>query len=290
MDNQPLVSVLMTVYNRSKYIAEAIESVIKSTYTNWELIITDNCSIDNSLEIAKSYEQKDSRIKVYKNETNIGQFPNRNKAADYAKGKYLKYVDADDLLYPHGLEILVYHMEKFPEAGYGLCSLPQDDDRMYPFMLSPQEAYYRHYLTKKWIFHKAPLSSIIKKDTFSEVDGFTDNRILGDFAMWNKLSIAHNVVLLPGDAVWYRVHEEQEMKKAKVDVEVFFQYLTAEEDFLSSESCPLNENDKIIALKKSKRKQARYILRIIKSHGLKSAIKLQKKSGMNIFAILKNAF
>ena len=88
---QALVSVLMTSFNRDKYIAEAIDSVLASTYQNWELIIVDDCSKDKTVEIAKSYEAKDNRIKVYVNKKNLGDYPNRNKAASYAKGKYIKY-------------------------------------------------------------------------------------------------------------------------------------------------------------------------------------------------------
>src|SRR4051812_47750099 len=92
----PLVSVLMTSYNREKYIAQAIESVIASTYSNLELIIVDDCSKDSTVSIARSYAENDKRVKVYVNEKNLGDYPNRNKAASYATGKYLKYVDADD--------------------------------------------------------------------------------------------------------------------------------------------------------------------------------------------------
>ena len=162
MAHNPLVSVLMTVYNREKYIRQAIESVIASTFQEWELIIVDDRSKDNSVMIARSYAEKDSRIKVYVNEQNLGDYPNRNQAASYANGKYLKYVDADDMIYPHGLELLVYYMEQFPDAGYGLCSLPQDKLSIFPFELSPEKAYYRHYFEQP-LFHKAPLSSIIKK-------------------------------------------------------------------------------------------------------------------------------
>src|SRR5664279_4015758 len=96
---QPLVSVLMTAYNREKYIAEAIESVLSSTYTNFELIIVDDGSKDNTVNIARRYELQDSRIKVYINTTNLGDYPNRNHAAGFAIGKYIKYIDADDAIY-----------------------------------------------------------------------------------------------------------------------------------------------------------------------------------------------
>ena len=96
MNDSPLVSLLMTSYNREKYIGFAIESVLASTYTNWELIIVDDGSIDKTVEIAQQYEKKDGRIRFYRNEKNLGDYPNRNKAASYAGGKYIKYVDADD--------------------------------------------------------------------------------------------------------------------------------------------------------------------------------------------------
>ena len=105
------VSILTTVYNREKYLAACIESVLSSSYQDWELIIVDDVSKDTSLDIAKRYEQKDPRIKVYVNEKNLGDYPNRNKAASYAKGKYLKYLDADDLINPQGLEVMVHTME-----------------------------------------------------------------------------------------------------------------------------------------------------------------------------------
>ena len=102
----------MTSYNREKYIAQAIESVLASTYKDFELIIVDDCSKDNTVGIAKKYEELDSRVKVYVNEFNLGDYPNRNKAATYAKGKYIKYIDADDMIYPWGLEIIINSFEK----------------------------------------------------------------------------------------------------------------------------------------------------------------------------------
>ncbi len=113
---EPLVSVLMASYNSEDYIAVAIQSVLKSTYKNFELIITDDNSTDGTYAIAKAYEAKDNRVKVIRNAENYGDYPNRNQAASYATGKYLKYVDHDDYIYPYGLEQLVYYMEQFPDV------------------------------------------------------------------------------------------------------------------------------------------------------------------------------
>ena len=142
------VSILTTVYNREKYIAACIDSVLASSYQDWELIIVDDVSTDTSLAIAKSYEQKDPRIKVYINQTNLGDYPNRNKAASYAKGTYIKYLDADDLIYPHGLEIMVHTMEQFPEAGLGISQKVAEDIKPYPFVMQPKETFKREFLMR----------------------------------------------------------------------------------------------------------------------------------------------
>jgi glycosyltransferase involved in cell wall biosynthesis len=233
----PLISILMTAYNREKFIAEAIESVLASTFADFELIIVDDCSIDSTIEIAKTYERNDARIKVYRNENNLGDYPNRNRAASYAKGKYLKYIDADDYIYPWGLELLIEMMEKFPIAGWGLCSLEQNREKCFPIELNPKEAYEYNYIGPG-LFHKAPLSSIIKRETFEKSGGFSSFRMVGDFEMWHRLALNYNVVLMPQGIVWYREHNNQEINSyghfAAAYEKIIVQYLTCNE-------CPLPE-------------------------------------------------
>jgi len=207
--NSPAISVLMTTYNREKYVGAAIESVLNSTFKNFELVIVDDRSKDQTLEIVRNWQAKDDRVKLYINEQNLGDYPNRNQAAAHATGKYLKYVDADDLIYPWGLQILWECMERFPEAGWGLCSLAQDKARPFPFVLDTAEAYRYHYLGPG-LFHKAPLSSIIKKELFDAVGGFEPGRMVGDFEMWHRLALQSPVVLMPHGMVWYRAHDDQE--------------------------------------------------------------------------------
>ena len=216
MNIPPHVSVLMTAYNREKYITEAIKSVLASTYKNFELIIVDDCSKDKTVEIARKYEAIDQRVKVFINEKNLGDYPNRNKAASYASGKYLKYVDADDLIYPWGLEVLISCMEKYPDAGWGLCSLDQDEQRIYPFKLNQNEIFNYHFKESS-LFHKAGLSSIIRKDIFETAGMFSGKRHLGDFELWLRISQLSPLVLMPHGIVWHRIHEEQESKSNRTD-------------------------------------------------------------------------
>lgn len=287
MNKTPLVSLLMTVFNREKYIGEAIESVLNSTYKNWELIIVDDQSTDKSVKIAYSYAAQNARINVYKNEKNLGDYPNRNKAAINATGKYLKYIDADDLLYPYGLEEMVFYMEKFPSAAYGLSKIPKDNERIFPFELYPREAYLKHYSGIP-IFNKAPLSAIINRKFFNKVGGFTNQRYVGDFDLWHKLSCKYPVVLMPDGMVWYRKHDSQEINNYKRNPEIMFSYFLISKKYLLDQNCPLNNVEKQKIIKKIDKTIARYIFHYIRKGMFKIANNLMSKSSVNINFIIKH--
>lgn len=206
----PLVSVLMTAFNREKYIAEAIESVLASTYNNFELIIVDDCSTDDTVAIATNYAKKDPRVKLFVNKENLGDYPNRNKAAALATGKYIKYLDSDDLIYAHGLQVMVAAMEQFPSAGFGLSAI-SDAAHPYPFCINMHKAYLEHFGAYGH-FGRAPGSSIIVKKAFDQVGGFSGKRMIGDNELWFTLGRYYPMVKLPRDLVWDRVHDAQESK------------------------------------------------------------------------------
>lgn len=92
-----LVSIIVPVYNAEHYIVDAINSVKSQTYENWELILVDDCSFDKSEEIIKEFQKKDSRIKFYKMKKNVGPASARNLGIDKSKGKYLCFLDSDDV-------------------------------------------------------------------------------------------------------------------------------------------------------------------------------------------------
>jgi len=250
------VSVLMTAYNRQLYIAEAIESVLASTYKNFELIIVDDGSTDNTVAIAKSYEAKDERIKVFINEKNLGDYPNRNKAASYAKGKYIKYLDSDDIMYPHCLQVMVSAMEKFPEAGYGLSASGYEEAPM-PLIKDCKQTYLEHFSNKNH-FDRAPGSAIICKDAFDAVGGFSGKRMIGDYELWLKLSCKYPLVTFQRDLVWDRMHEAQERQSdyAKRYGKLRKEILNAA---LENAACPLNEME-IEQIKKQQRNK------VLKNH------------------------
>lgn len=110
-----LVSIIMPSWNTERFIAESIQSVINQTYTNWELLIVDDCSTDNTDEIVASFH--DERIKYYHNEKNSGAALTRNKAMREASGEWIAFLDSDDLWTPEKLEHQINFMKK---NGYTL--------------------------------------------------------------------------------------------------------------------------------------------------------------------------
>lgn len=111
---EPLVSIIMPVYNAEKYISIAIESIICQTYSNWELLLIDDCGIDNSMEIADKYIKSDERIKLFQNEKNMGIAYSRNKGLDASRGKYVAIMDDDEYAFSSRLEKQVKFLEENP--------------------------------------------------------------------------------------------------------------------------------------------------------------------------------
>lgn len=107
-----LVSVIMPSYNSENFISQSINSVKQQTYTNWELLITDDCSTDNTLIIIKSFQSKDSRIKIFKLKNNSGAAIARNNSIKNSNGRYIAFLDSDDLWVNNKLELQIDFMKK----------------------------------------------------------------------------------------------------------------------------------------------------------------------------------
>ena len=107
-----MISVIIPVYNVEDYLYVCINSVLKQSYDNFEIICINDASTDSSLEILEYFAQKDSRVKIIKNESNMGPGYSRNNGLDVAQGKYIAFLDGDDWLAPDALEILVNKAEQ----------------------------------------------------------------------------------------------------------------------------------------------------------------------------------
>jgi glycosyltransferase involved in cell wall biosynthesis len=280
------VSILTTVYNREKYIAACIDSVMASTYQDWELIIVDDVSSDGSVSIAQRYEQKDARIKVYVNEKNLGDYPNRNKAASYAKGKYLKYLDADDLIYPRGLEVMVHTMEQFPEAGLGISQKVAEDVKPYPFLMEPKETFRREFL-KRGVLGLGPTGTIIRRDAFETLGGFTGTRYIGDTEMWYKIALTYPVVKMEDNLIFWRQHDDQEITKGQDSFFYLENAFKLKLNTLQKKELPLGALERQMALKKLTHRFSRNIVRLILKGHIVLANTIRKSCGISWIKIIK---
>ena len=106
------VSIIVPMYNAEKFIGKTIESVLSQTYENWEMLIMNDVSTDNSLAVVNEYVKKDDRIKVVNTEKNMGVVKGRNHLIDLANGKYIAFLDADDYWHSQKLEKQIQFMKE----------------------------------------------------------------------------------------------------------------------------------------------------------------------------------
>jgi glycosyltransferase involved in cell wall biosynthesis len=276
MHEKPLVSVLTTAYNRERYLGEALESVLSLTYPNVEVIVVDDASTDGSFAVAQHFAESDSRVRVFRNQENLGDYPNRNRAAALARGKYLKYVDSDDVIYPYALDAMVEAMERFPSAALGMSDIPARPEAPFPVQLSPEEVYREYYLEGEDIFGHGPLAAIIRTAAFQEVGGFSGVNLVGDLELWVKLAARYPVVLLPPGLTWWRQHEGQEyVQGIAAGVYPRLAYRVNVEA-LTSPHCPMEGGAREEALARVRRMQARTVVGLLRRGYVTEAARLYR--------------
>ncbi|MFW5821410.1 MAG: glycosyltransferase family 2 protein [Bacteroidota bacterium] len=134
-----LVSIITPTYNSVNFIQSTINSIIEQTYTNWELLITDDCSNDGTWEILQKFAKKDKRIKIFRLEKNSGAGVSRNNSIKHATGRYIAFCDSDDLWEPEKLEVQIQFMiENNYVFTYGPYKVV-DENRNYKGTFYPPE-------------------------------------------------------------------------------------------------------------------------------------------------------
>ena len=201
-----LVSIIMPAYNASKYIAESVDSVLAQTYQNWELIIIDDGSKDNTAEIIGNYTDK--RIKFYKNETNLGVSAARNKAIQIAQGSWTAFLDSDDRWSEEKLERQLKFAEQ-NEAEFTFTAsafiLPNGEKSDYVLQI-PSKITYTELLKQNVI---SCSSVLIKKTLIANRAMSCGKDIHEDFKLWLEILKDGNVAYgLNEPLLIYRINKE----------------------------------------------------------------------------------
>ena len=121
--SMPLLTVLMPVYNAEKFLAESINSILSQTYVDFEMLILDDASTDNSLKIIKAYAKEDKRIKILVNKTNQKQAKCRNRLLKNSKTEFIAWMDADDISLPHLLQTQIDFLKQNPNIDVVSCHM-----------------------------------------------------------------------------------------------------------------------------------------------------------------------
>jgi radical SAM superfamily enzyme YgiQ (UPF0313 family)/glycosyltransferase involved in cell wall biosynthesis len=184
----PVISVVMSVYNGEKYLAQAIRSVLGQSFPNFEFIIVNDASTDRSEEIIKNFD--DPRIKLVRNESNIGLTSSLVKGFSLAKGKYVARMDADDISLPHRFETEVHFLDTHQDyalvgSSYYLINDTGEKQGIIPVLLCNDELK-KELPGKNWFCHG---SILIRKTAYDSVGGYsTDFRCAQDYDLWLRIA------------------------------------------------------------------------------------------------------
>jgi glycosyltransferase involved in cell wall biosynthesis len=280
MSKPPTVSVLIVAYNREKYIGQAIESVLGQTFTDFELVVVDDCSRDRTAEVARSYET-DPRVRVVVNERNLGDYPNRNQAAKYARGMFLKYHDSDDVMYPYCLEVMVRALESEPRAAFALSSnLGAWRGGPCPMLSTPILSFQREFLGYGSFFETSPTHALFRADAFRSLGGFPEIGVHSDVEFYLRACAKVNILLLPADLCWYRVHPGRELSAA-TGFEKAASYASVWK-MLNGPACPLSGKEQTQAKRNWCFLVAQKILHLLVRGKVRLAMHLLKGSSISL--------
>lgn len=186
--DKPLISVLMGIYNCADTLEEAVRCIIEQTYENWELIMCDDCSTDNTYAVAQKLADGESRIILLKNEVNLTLAPTLNKCLESASGKYIARMDGDDLCDRHRFQKEIEFLEKSPEFALVSCHMNLfDAEGVYRVVHHIETPAKKDFLKKSQFCHAG---CMMRTDVMKELQGYCTERSrnrVEDYDLWVRM-------------------------------------------------------------------------------------------------------
>ncbi len=215
MKNQQLVSICIPNYNNAKFVGDAINSALNQTYANIEVIVVDNNSSDNSWEVISAF--KDPRLICYKNDRNIGMYPNFMMAASKADGEFIKFICADDWIDEHYVEKSLVHFANNEVAmatssqikicngeKVGIRNIPKNKSHV-----AVPSVVFNYFL-----YNMNPIGNptrvIVRMDVFRKMNGFRETiKYCNDYDLWMRISKFYKVAFIKEHLSFERKHDTQ---------------------------------------------------------------------------------
>ncbi|HHH38465.1 MAG TPA: glycosyltransferase, partial [Sedimenticola sp.] len=215
---KPLISVVMPCYNEAERIGEAVASVFRQTFRSLELIVVDDGSSDNSLQVLYGLQAKHGRLQVF-SQPNRGAGPARNMGLQHARGEYIAFLDADDAWHPACLEKLHARLAATPDAALVYCGwqnigLPADQGR--PFIPPEYEGPDKvETLLRgcRWPIHAA----LTRREAITRSGGFDEQwSSCMDYDLWLRIAAFERIVRLPEVLAYYHHHGGEQITKNRL--------------------------------------------------------------------------
>lgn len=223
---KPLLTIFVPSYNYGHYLPQALDSILSQDFSDYELIIIDDGSTDDSVQVAKSYAEKDARIHLIAHQTNGGLFKRLKEALEMAQGLYFHAFSADDIYLPGFLSKSIQALQKYPEVG--LCcadfSYFKDDSsaselkKLLPSAteiekFSPEKALSLFKTTQFWI---PGTTCIVKRDLFIQYGGLDPQlENLSDWFLCHHLALFEGVIYIPEMLTSMRLHPQTYTNQVK---------------------------------------------------------------------------
>lgn len=239
-DIAPFFSIVTITFNSENWVRHTIKSILSSSFSDFELLISDDYSTDGTWHIISEFN--DSRIRAWRNENNIGEYPNRNKTLNIARGKYIFYIDGDDILYKQTLFNIHNYLIAFPQAGM-VWGVPQPDFIVFPFQFSSYQICRIEYLScYYWSMIGFP-ETIFKTELLKKHGGFDERFAIGDYFIKRKLALHSPVLVVNKGFAFWRIREGQASQNVSKNYRFLIEQFMIDEIILNSDSFPLKGNE-----------------------------------------------
>lgn len=278
-----LVSIVLPVYNGEKYLAQSIESILSQTYENIELIIVNDNSTDNSLNIAQEYAQKDKRIRIISNNENLKLPASLNRGFEYANGEYYTWTSDDNYYSLEAIQTMVNYLEKHTSNVMVCCDFYTINElnnsaKLNELEVSPQKMINENCIGACFLYKSQAAGKLGKYDT--------QKFLVEDYDYWLRMMLEGDIGHIPNALYHYRIHPNS--LTTRKEKEVFLKAQQLREEYLPiykqkwqhiEFNIKKNEAkmlEKIFSIKKEETRRIIYIL------GLKIKIKRKNKNKKNI--------
>lgn len=238
--HQPLFTVATVTFNSGKWVRNTIESILSSSFTDFELLISDDHSTDDTWAIIQQYD--DPRVRVWRNEKNVGEYPNRNKVMEAAEGRYMLYVDGDDILYKHTLRNLAEYILAFPKAQMIWGVPPASIDfAVMPYVSEPEVTMRLLYETTIPLAVIGFTETVFSTEALKRVGGLPTTYSIGDTYIKKRMALECSVLLVPMGFMFWRRTDNQASSQVNrsdknfleawlIDRQIMAQYVSPRKD------------------------------------------------------------